>query len=104
MGIGLALCKRIYPSLDSAVTGSGMGVWFPIVSLSPTSGTLIPFSINGESFGTIHCTIIESPALVLPLLTHVMWWEEWTLEAGVGEGAFGKRIFTLWTSFLFFVE
>lgn len=60
-------------------------VWFPIVSLSPTSGTSILFCINSESFGIIPCTIILSPALVLPLLTHVIWWEERrTLEAGVG--------------------
>lgn len=79
-------------------------VWFPLVSLSPTSGALIPFSINSECFGIIPCTIILSPALVLPLLTHVIWWEEWTLEAGVREPAFGKLIITLWTSFLLFAE
>lgn len=60
-------------------------MWFPIVSLSSSSGTLILLSVNSEGFGIIPCTTILSPALVLSLLTHVMWWEEWTLEAGVRE-------------------
>lgn len=44
-------------------------MWFPIVSLSPSSGTLILLSVNSEGFGIIHRTVILPPALVLPLLT-----------------------------------